>query len=46
MNYSIIVYIIGWILNIEAVLLLLPCIVAVIYREPSGVSLAVTAAAC
>jgi len=46
MNYSIIVYVIGWILNVEAVLLLLPCTVAVIYREPSGTSLAITAVAC
>lgn len=46
MNYSIIVYIIGWILNVEAVLLLLPCIVAVIYGEATGIWIAATAAAC
>ena len=36
MNYSIISYIIGWILNFEALFMLLPCIVAVIYKESSG----------
>ncbi len=46
MNYAIIIYIIGWILNMEAVLLLLPCIVAVIYGESTGIWIAVTAAAC
>lgn len=33
MNYSIIVYILGWVLNIEAVAMLLPCVVALIYGE-------------
>jgi len=46
MNYAIIVYIIGWILIMEAALLLLPCIVAVIYGEAAGIWIAVTAAAC
>lgn len=36
MNVSIIRYILGWVLKIEAVFLLLPCIVALIYRENSG----------
>ena len=36
MNYSIISYIIGWILNFEALFMLLPCIVAMIYKESSG----------
>ncbi len=37
MNVSIIKYILGWILKIEAVFLLLPCIVSVIYRESVGI---------
>lgn len=30
MNYSVIFYIMGWILNFEAVFMILPCIVALI----------------
>ena len=36
MNTSIIRYIVGYILKIEAALLLIPSIVAAIYREPEG----------
>ena len=36
MNYSIIAYIIGSILKLEAVFMLLPCITALIYQEQSG----------
>ena len=46
MNNSMIRYILGHVLKIEAVLLLLPCIVALIYREPSGVSFIITAILC
>jgi trk system potassium uptake protein TrkH len=46
MNYSIISYIIGWILNIEAAFMLLPCFTAVIYRESSGVFFLITMAIC
>ena len=38
MNYSIIFYMIGWILNIEAGFLLLPCLTALIYGEKEGLS--------
>ena len=38
MNGAMIRYILGYILKIEAGFLLLPCIVAVIYREPEGFS--------
>ena len=38
MNTSIIRYIVGYILKIEAALLLIPSIVAAIYREPEGLS--------
>jgi len=36
MNYSIIRYILGWVLNFEACFLILPCITAVVYREKEG----------
>ena len=36
MNKKVIIYLMGWILNIEAVFMLLPCITAWIYRERSG----------
>ena len=36
MNTSIIRYIVGYILKIEAALLLIPSVVAAIYREPEG----------
>ena len=36
MNYSIIFYIIGWILNLEAAFMLPSCLVALIYQESSG----------
>ena len=36
MNKKVIIYLMGWILNIEAVFMLLPCITALIYKEPSG----------
>ncbi|MDR7814058.1 MULTISPECIES: TrkH family potassium uptake protein [Lacrimispora] len=36
MNKKVIIYLMGWILNIEAVFMLLPCVTALIYRETSG----------
>ena len=36
MNYKIIVYILGYVLKIEALLFLLPCLVALIYQEKQG----------
>ena len=45
MNYSIIVYILGWVLNIEAAAMLLPCVVALIYGETTQLfSFLITAA--
>lgn len=46
MNYSIIVHIIGWILNFEAAFMVLPCITALIYREKSGWSFVITMILC
>lgn len=38
MNYALISYIIGWILTVEGAFMLLPCIVALVYGEPSGLA--------
>ncbi len=47
MNYRMITYIVGWILNIEGALLLLPLIVAGIYKEGTeALSIAVTVLLC
>ena len=46
MNYSMIRYIIGWVLTLEAIFLLLPCLVAVIYREKSGLAFLAVAVVC
>ncbi|GLC82999.1 TrkH family potassium uptake protein [Lacrimispora brassicae] len=46
MNKKVIIYLMGWILNIEAVFMLLPCIAALIYRETSGFWFLVVMAAC
>ena len=43
MNYKIIFYILGKVMMFLALFLLLPCIVAVIYHEESGIYFAVTA---
>ena len=37
MNSSIVRYILGYVLKIESVLMILPCVVALIYREKNGV---------
>ncbi len=46
MNYSIVFYIIGWILNMEAAFMTLPCITALIYREKSGWAFVATIFLC
>lgn len=38
MNYAVVVYVLGWIMDIEAAFMLLPCIVALIYKEARGLS--------
>lgn len=38
MNRPIIIYILGWVLILEGILMLLPCLVAVIYQEIAGTS--------
>ena len=46
MNYSIIIYILGWIMNVEAVCMLVPGVTALIYREKSGIAFLITILAC
>ena len=46
MNYSIIIYIIGMILKIEAAFMLLPAVTALIYQETSGVAFLITIVLC
>lgn len=36
MNYSMIRFVLGWVLKVEGMLMLLPCFIALIYREPEG----------
>ncbi len=46
MNKSIILHIIGWILTVEGAFMALPLIVAVIYKEQSGISFLITIGIC
>lgn len=46
MNSSIIRYILGHVLKIEALVLLLPCFVAFIYKEEAGISFFITFLIC
>lgn len=46
MNIRMILYFLGWVMNIEAVLMLLPCITALIYRESCGIWFLAVMAAC
>lgn len=46
MNYAMIAYVIGWILNCEGFLMLLPCLTAVIYQEAAGLSFVLTIVLC
>lgn len=46
MNYSIIVFIIGWIFKLEAAFMILPCLTAVIYREKDGFAFLITLLIC
>lgn len=38
MNYSVVRYILGWVMVVEAAFMLMPCIVALIYKEAAGYS--------
>ncbi len=46
MNYSMIIYLLGWILNFEALFLLIPTITAVIYSENTIVPFLITIGIC
>ena len=46
MNYGIILYVLGWVLNMEAVLLIPSAITAAIYREKAGIYLLITMGLC
>ncbi len=46
MNFSIVRYIIGYVLMTEAAFMALPCIVALIYREQEGWAFVITAVLC
>lgn len=46
MNYKMILYVIGWVLNFEGAFMLPSCVLGLVYREQEGYALAVTAALC
>ena len=46
MNFSIIRYILGWVLKIEGMFMLLPCLTALIFKESEGFIYLGVAAAC
>lgn len=46
MNYSIVVYILGWILNFQAAFMLLPGVVALLYQEKEGMCFVITLVLC
>lgn len=46
MNYSIISYILGWVLTIESIFMFIPCIVAAIYWEKEGFAFLIVALLC
>lgn len=46
MNYGSIRYIIGWILRVEGILMIMPMLVALIYRECSGIAFVISALIC
>ena len=46
MNFKAVIYILGWILIIEGVMMLSPFVVALIYGEPQGAAFAVMAFVC
>lgn len=46
MNFRIIVYILGWVLNMEAIFMLLPFAVGLFYRECAAYAFLTTALIC
>ena len=43
MNGTMIIYLLGWVMNLEAAFMLLPCLTALIYRESAGFSFLIVA---
>ena len=46
MNYSMVLYILGYILKFESAFLMLPALVSLIYQERAGIPFVITAAIC
>ena len=46
MNYGMILYVVGWILSLEAVMMIPAAIVALTYREKDGISILITILIC
>ena len=46
MNYSMVLYILGYILQFESAFLMLPALVSLIYQERAGIPFVITAAIC
>ena len=46
MNFSIIIYLLGWILNFESIFLAVPAITALIYGEKEGFAFLITIGIC
>ncbi len=46
MNYRVVIYMLGWLLDFEGIFLMLPCLVGAIYREEDAVFFAVSELIC
>lgn len=46
MNYGIIIYMLGWLLEFEGIFLIFPCLVGILYREEDAVCFAVSMLIC
>ena len=46
MNYSMIRFVVGWVLRLEGLLMLLPVVVSLLYRESQGLVFGICAAVC
>lgn len=46
MNYGVVVYMLGWLLDFEGFFLMLPCLVGAVYQEDDAVYFALTALIC
>lgn len=46
MNYKMIRYVMGWVLRVEGILMFLPCLIALLYREQAGYTYLIMALVC